>query len=164
VSDLNPIAALGEALGILTAAEAYDFHFALMQGPDRGRVDPRVIDRIERGRTMSARDLIVIQRARRRLAEEVAAALEGAVLAMPTTPITAPEIAPLEADKSLFHTVNLKALRNTMIGNFLDLCGLALPSGTDERGLPTGLLLSAPGGDDVRLLSVALAAEAALGD
>ena len=50
-------------------------------------------------------------------------------------------------------------LRNTMLGNFLDWCGISFPTGVDAHGLPTALLLSGnPGGDD-DLLSVALAAE-----
>jgi aspartyl-tRNA(Asn)/glutamyl-tRNA(Gln) amidotransferase subunit A len=46
-----------------------------------------------------------------------------------------------------------------MLGNFLALCGLALPSGHDGRGLPTSILISGPGGDDARLLGVGLAIE-----
>ena len=78
---------------------------------------------------------------------------------MPTTAITAPEIAPLEADDHLYMKTNLLALRNTNLGNMLDLCGLALPSGTDGDGMPTSFLLSAAGGNDDRLLSAGLAIE-----
>ena len=55
--------------------------------------------------------------------------LRGALLVMPTSPITAPEVAPLEKSDELFHKVNLLALRNTMLGNILDLCGVAMPNG-----------------------------------
>jgi aspartyl-tRNA(Asn)/glutamyl-tRNA(Gln) amidotransferase subunit A len=78
---------------------------------------------------------------------------------MPTTPITAPEVAPLEADDDLFHKVNLRALRNTMLGNILDLCAVALPNGHDANGMPTSLLVSAGHGDDERLLGYALEIE-----
>ncbi|HMG51695.1 MAG TPA: hypothetical protein VK597_13915, partial [Inquilinus sp.] len=71
------------------------------------------------------------------------------------------EIAALEADVDLFHRTNIRTLRNTMIGNTLDLCGLALPTGRDGRGLPTSLLLNAPAGAEARLLAAGLAAEAA---
>ena len=37
------------------------------------------------------------------------------------------EIAPLEADQETFFSANLKTLRNTMLGNVLDLCGVAVP-------------------------------------
>ena len=78
---------------------------------------------------------------------------------MPTVPMTAPEYAPLEADDDLFHRTNLKALRNTMIGNFFDLPGLALPNGRDADGLPTSFLLSSTEGDDERLLGFGLSVE-----
>jgi aspartyl-tRNA(Asn)/glutamyl-tRNA(Gln) amidotransferase subunit A len=42
------------------------------------------------------------------------------------------------------------------------MCGLALPSGTDVAGLPTGVQFLAPRGDDDRLLSVGLSIESAL--
>ena len=99
---------------------------------------------------------------RSRLIAAFRATLGQSLLVMPTVPHVAPEIAPLEADTELFHAVNLKTLRNTMLGNFLGLCGLALPSGLDRRGLPTSALISAAGGDDERLLSFGLSIERAL--
>jgi aspartyl-tRNA(Asn)/glutamyl-tRNA(Gln) amidotransferase subunit A len=53
----------------------------------------------------------------------------------------------------------MKTLRNTMLGNFLDWCGVALPSGRDGDGMPTSFLLSAPHGGDEAVLSAALTAE-----
>lgn len=153
--------AVGAAHGSLTAAEAYAFHRELMEGPDAARVDPRITSRIGGGKRMTAVDLLAIQAMRRRLTPALAAELDGALLAFPTVPHAAPEIAPLEADVELYHQTNLRSLRNTMLGNILTMCGLALPTGLDGRGLPTSLLLSAPAGDDSRLLAIGLAAEAA---
>jgi aspartyl-tRNA(Asn)/glutamyl-tRNA(Gln) amidotransferase subunit A len=68
-------------------------------------------------------------------------------------------VAPLEASDELFHKVNLMALRNTMFGNILDLCAVAMPTGTDAGGMPTSILFSAPHGEDERLLGMALAME-----
>jgi aspartyl-tRNA(Asn)/glutamyl-tRNA(Gln) amidotransferase subunit A len=42
------------------------------------------------------------------------------------------------------------------------MCGLALPSGTDAAGLPTGVQFLAPGGDDDRLLSIGLSMQSEL--
>jgi aspartyl-tRNA(Asn)/glutamyl-tRNA(Gln) amidotransferase subunit A len=153
--------AIGAAHGSLTAAEAYAFHRELMEGPDAARVDPRITSRISGGKRMTAGDLLAIQAMRKRLTPALVAELDGALLAFPTVPHAAPEIAPLEADVELYHQTNLRSLRNTMIGNILTTCGLALPTGLDSRGLPTSLLLSAPAGDDARLLAIGLAAEAA---
>ena len=148
--------------GSLTSAEAYDVHHDRVEGPDVDRIDRRVVDRIMAGKAISAYGLLRIQAARKRLAADFTRELDGALLVTPTIPHTAPEIAPLEADDELFHRVNLKTLRNTMIGNFLAVCGLSIPSGVDAGGLPTGILFSAPGGEDERLLSAGLAIERAL--
>ena len=51
------------------------------------------------------------------------------------------------------------ALRNTTLGNILDLCGVALPNGRDANGMPTSILFSAARGDDDRLLGYALEIE-----
>ena len=146
--------------GTITAAEAYRFPRALVEGPQASQVDFRVLARILGGKPMTAQALLAIQAARRDLRKALLAELGGALLATPTLPHAAPEIAPLEADPERFNAANLKTLRNTMLGNFLALCGLALPSGRDGRGLPTSILISAPAGEDARLLGVGLAIEA----
>jgi aspartyl-tRNA(Asn)/glutamyl-tRNA(Gln) amidotransferase subunit A len=162
VPEFTRAAQLAAELGTITAAEAYFEHRALVDGPDRDRIDRRVVARIEGGRKMKAAELVALQRARAEDMATLAARLDGAFLAMPTAPHTAPKIAPLEADEERFHKVNLKTLRNTSIGNFLNLPGLAIPDGTDAKGLPTSFLLSTCGGDDDRLLGAGLGAEAVI--
>jgi aspartyl-tRNA(Asn)/glutamyl-tRNA(Gln) amidotransferase subunit A len=158
----RPVPVLDEVMrvtaerGTLTAAEAYTVHKALVEGPEVERIDRRVVSRILNGKRMSAADVLIIQRERRRLMAELAADLDGAVLVMPTTVHVAPPIAPLEADVALFHSTNLRTLRNTMLGNFLDLCGLAIPSGITPSGMPASILFSLPAGEDDRLLSLGL--------
>ncbi|HTW33207.1 MAG TPA: amidase [Rhizomicrobium sp.] len=147
------------AHGTITAAEAYFAHRRLIDSPDVARIDPRVVARIMRGASMSAYDLLALQATRSALQRRLRAELDGALLAFPTVPHTAPPVAPLEADPELFHAVNLKTLRNTMPGNFLDLPGFAIPSGTDAKGLPTSILISAPAGTESRLCAAALAVE-----
>ncbi len=148
--------------GTLATAEALAEHEARLDGPERAQIDPRVVQRIELGRKMTALDLIRIQRARRRLAAAAAEVLDGALLAFPTLPFTAPPVAPLEADVERFHATNIATLRNTMLGNFLGQCGLALPNGTGRDGLPTSFALHAPGDADERLLAAGLAIEPVL--
>jgi aspartyl-tRNA(Asn)/glutamyl-tRNA(Gln) amidotransferase subunit A len=84
---------------------------------------------------------------------------EGTLLVSPTLPHVAPPIAPLIADDELFFAMNGKTLRNTLIGNFLEWCGVSIPCGTGEAGMPVGLLLSGLPHADDHLLSAALAAE-----
>jgi aspartyl-tRNA(Asn)/glutamyl-tRNA(Gln) amidotransferase subunit A len=82
-------------------------------------------------------------------------------LVCPTVPIVAPEIEPLVSSDEAFFRVNGLLLRNTFAINFMDGCSFSLPC-HDAGELPVGLMLSASGGDDSRLASVALAVEAAL--
>lgn len=145
--------------GSLISAEAYHEHKAAVEGQLGDQIDRRVVRRILQGRDMSAYDLLVIQTERARLIEELGRDLAGSLLAMPTTQITAPAVAPLEADDDYFHTINMRTLRNTTIGNFLKTCGLAIPNGRDRHGLPTSFLMSSVYGDDDRLLGFGLDVE-----
>ncbi|GLS35942.1 hypothetical protein GCM10010869_15310 [Mesorhizobium tianshanense] len=78
------------------------------------------------------------------------------MFAFPTVPHIAPPIASLTTDDDRFFNVNAKTLRNTMIGNFLDWCGVSIPCGTGAAGMPVGFLLSALPGEDERLLAFSL--------
>lgn len=161
----GPVKALSQAddlarrHGTLTAAEAYHALHKIVDGADVSRIDRRVTRRILMGKQMSAFDVIEIQQTRQRLKQEIAAELQGALLAMPTTPLVAPIIDRLEADEELFMNTNARTLRNTVLGNVLNLCGLALPNGRDAGGMPTSILFSAPGGQDWQLLAFGLALE-----
>lgn len=59
----------------------------------------------------------------------------------------------------LFFAMNAKTLRNTQIGNFFDLCGVSIPCGTGDAGMPVGLLLSGLDGTDDHVLGAAMATE-----
>jgi len=159
----DAVHALTAKYGTVLAAESYYQHKDRVDGPDAARIDRRVMARIKRGTEMSACDLVAIEAARERLVAEFERELAGGhLVAIPTTLLTAPELAPIEADDALFHATNLRALHNTMIGNFLRTCGLALPSGHDHDGLPTSILIIGPGGADDALLRAGLAIQPAL--
>lgn len=143
---------LTNEIGTITAFDAYREHKALMESSAVSRIDRRVVARILAGKAISDFGLEILMRARHEGMRDVYETLDGAFLLMPTTPHVAPEIAPLEADDEVFHRINLKTLRNTALGNFLNLPGLALPNGMDAAGMPTSLLVSTTGGDDERLL------------
>ena len=156
------IGAITAEHGGLSSAEAYTTYRAYLEGPEAARMDRRVVARMMVGKGMSARDVLTIQQARVRLQTALAALLDGRLLLMPTTPNTAPEIAPLEADDDLFHRINLRGLRNTLMGNFLDTPGVAMPNGVDENGMPTSILLSGLAGSDEDVLGFACAVERVL--
>ena len=54
----------------------------------------------------------------------------------PTVMTPPPPIAPLEAGGADYLAANMDALGFTRLGNRLGLCGLTLPCGLDELGLP----------------------------
>lgn len=145
--------------GWLGAFEAFALHQTLLDSADAEQLDPRVRRRLEAARALPASKLIHLTDARRRLQQQLLDDLDGAILITPTVAHVAPALAPLENDDDLFVNTNLATLRLTMPGSLLDMPGVTLPSGRDAQGLPTGLLLSAPTGEDARLLRAALSVE-----
>jgi aspartyl-tRNA(Asn)/glutamyl-tRNA(Gln) amidotransferase subunit A len=148
--------------GHLISAEALHVHRARVFGEDAARMDRRVVNRLRLAEKMPAVDLVAIYEARRRLIAECGAAVGDRLVAFPTVPHVAMETAPLEASEDEFNRANMRTLRNTMLGNFLDWCGVAMPSGRDAQGLPTGFLLSAGHGRDAHVLAAALAIESSV--
>jgi aspartyl-tRNA(Asn)/glutamyl-tRNA(Gln) amidotransferase subunit A len=124
-------------------------------------IDPRVRWWIARSGSVPAPVYIRMLRRRRALV----AAMDGRLspldmLALPTTAISAPLIAPLKADDKLYNKMDGLILRNTMFGNQFDLTGISLPIPRTER--PVGLMLVARHGHDRRLLDMAAGVERAL--
>ena len=161
IPEIGAMRALSAQFGSLVAIEAYAEHRAIFESADARRMDQRVVKRAMGGR-VSERDATNLQRGREELIAALVDELKGAVLVLPATPMTAPALGPLERDDELFRVTNLRAIHYTFLGNLLRMCGLALPSGTDAAGLPTGVQFLAPGGDDDRLLSIGLSIERAL--
>jgi aspartyl-tRNA(Asn)/glutamyl-tRNA(Gln) amidotransferase subunit A len=161
VRSIGAMRALSAQFGSMVAIEAYAEHCAVLNSPDAQRMDRRVLKRAMGGR-VSPQDAMNFRRGRETLIAALTDELKGAVLALPATPMTAPAIGPLERDDELFRVTNLRAIHYTFLGNLFRMCGLALPSGTDAAGLPTGVQFLAAGGDDERLLSIGLSMEEAL--
>ena len=122
--------------------------------------DPAIRVRLERAAAMPAAQYIATLQRRADLIRKLdsrLADLDG--LLMPTTPIVAPTIDEV-ADPAVFTAKNLLLLRNTAIGNCFDLCAITLP--IPGNGLPVGLMILAPNGEDRRLFRIASAIEANL--
>lgn len=146
--------------GALVTAEAYALHQTRLAGAEADGMDPRVVARARLGANISMPDYIATFDARERLIARMADILRpGELIASPTLPHVAPKVAPLMADDDAFFAMNAKTLRNTLIGNFLDWCGVSLPCGHGAYGMPVGFLLSGPANADELLLGHALAAE-----
>lgn len=158
--DLIERMAEANAGGGFAAAESYAWHRDLLAKRGDG-YDPRVRARIERGKNISAADYIALCATRVRLTEAFDAAMEPFDAAiMPTAAIVAPNIAAFATDDE-FTRLNTLLLRNTMIGNFFDLCGISLPMSA-AGAPPSGLMLLGRRGTDRRLLRLAAAIEIAL--
>jgi aspartyl-tRNA(Asn)/glutamyl-tRNA(Gln) amidotransferase subunit A len=153
------IIGLNSSRGHVLGAEALALHWDRVHGPDAERMDARVVKRILTAATMTAVDLVHVLQQRERMIAATDALIGEALMAFPTTPHVAMPVAPLEADHDVFFRNNAKTLRNTMLGNFLDWCGVSIPNGTDAAAMPTGFLLSATHGRDAQLLSAALTLE-----
>lgn len=149
--------------GPLVTAEAFVLHHRRLAGPEAQAMDRRVVARTRLGEKTTLIGYLETLKVREQLIKEVVATLgPNEFIAYPTVVHVAPALGPLEADDELFAKINGRTLRNTAIGNFLDWCGVSLPCGTGEAGMPVGFLLSAPKNHDERLLGAALALEEAI--
>lgn len=149
------------ARGGFTAAEAWAWHRDLIARAG-DRYDPRVVSRIRRGDAMSAADLIDVIQARRAWVDEVNQALAGHdAMLMPTVPLVAPALQPLQDSDDGYGRANLLMLRNPTLINFLDGCALSLPCHRPGDA-PVGLMVAGVGGADRRILAIGLAIEQAL--
>jgi aspartyl-tRNA(Asn)/glutamyl-tRNA(Gln) amidotransferase subunit A len=143
------------------AAEGFAWHRELLARA-KDRYDPRIAERLERGRKIGAADYIwLLQQRERLIAAMQARAARFDVLMMPTVPITAPLIVDLERDSELYHRLNLLVLRNPTLINFLNGCALSLPCHR-EGDAPVGLMLARFDGADSSVLGIGQAIETAL--
>ncbi len=148
------------AKGGFSPPEAYAWHAKLLarRGDD---YDPRVRQRIERGRGMTAAEYVELGWQRAEFIARVdarTAELDG--LLLPTVPVVAPPIADFDKDEDYWR-LNMRLLRNTALVNFLDRCAVTLPIQPPGTA-PIGLMVVGRHGDDRRLLGMAVALETAL--
>jgi aspartyl-tRNA(Asn)/glutamyl-tRNA(Gln) amidotransferase subunit A len=167
---VRPIAAIATArsaikeAGWLGAVEAYRYHRQRLSGPDRALMDPRIVRRLEEAAPIQWEREANLRRLRQELQRQLEVDLGAAILMTPTVAHTAPRLSDVEVDYESFARENLSALEGTMFGSFLDMPGLAIPSGSGDDGLATSGLFSAPAGSDDRLLSVGLSIEPVLAE
>ena len=119
----------------------------------------QVHQRVMAGQSVLAHDFIGAWRVLRGLRAAFNARIAGfdAILT-PSCAILPPKLARVAEEPDYYISSNLKALRNTRIGNLMGLCGVSLPTGTPS----CGIMMMAAGGADGRLLRLAAAAERAL--
>ena len=159
----TPLALLGALnhLDRIAGAEAYAWHRALLDD-QATQYDSRVATRLKLGATISAADYIEqLERRRSWIARMEQAIAPFDALIMPTVPIVAPPMAPLEASEDAFFAANYLLLRNPRVINLLDGCALSLPCHAPGT-LPVGLTVAGAAMCDGKILAVARAIETAL--
>jgi len=147
--------------GGFSAYEAWRWHRETIERA-REQYDPRVLTRIVRGAEISDDEYGALASEQSRIINEAEAVFAQAdVWIIPTVPRIAPRISDLEASDAAYFDANGAMLRNPSLINFLDGCAISLPCHLPGEA-PVGLMLAARGGDDSRLLAIALAVEAVL--
>ena len=163
VSAVADVLSLIATQGWLGGAEGWAEYRWLVEADAADEMDQRVKQRLLAASQMSSEKVISLYRQRAALMQAITYELEGALLVLPTVGHVAPPLAPLEADPAYFAEVNLKTLRLTMVGSFLDMPTLALPTGRNSENQFTSLQVGAPQGDDERLAAAALTLSQQLG-
>ena len=159
VPEFDTAGELVSRFGAYHAAECHAlWHDVIEARPDL--IYAPIWERIRVGAQISATDAA---RAKQGLAQAALALHDRirrhGVFLMPTAAESPPPIAALEADSEVYRAANIAALRNTRLGNYLNCCALTLPCGRDRNGVPVGLMLMAPPGDEERLLRLGHAIE-----
>ncbi|GGX66735.1 amidase family protein [Saccharospirillum salsuginis] len=159
VSAVRETLAVIDRYGWLGGYEALAEYRDLLEHHPAEAFDPRVRNRILAVGQQPPDRAVVLYRERERLQRALAQELEGAFLLSPTVAHAAPELAPLVDSDDLYMKTNLDTLKLTMVASFLDCPAVAMPAGTDADGQYLSVQLSAPRGDDNRVLRAALAVD-----
>ena len=143
---------------VLYAPEAYGtWKTEIEAAPDK--MFPQILERFRGGKDVTAADFVAGWQVIQSIREKWNAATAGfdAVLC-PTTANLPPNLEKLTDHGDYYVEANLKALRNTRVGNLLGLSVLTLPSGVPSCGVS---LMGKPFGEEA-LLRIGAAAEEAL--
>jgi aspartyl-tRNA(Asn)/glutamyl-tRNA(Gln) amidotransferase subunit A len=143
------------ATGRIIGAEGYRFVGHLVDDASQP-TDPDVRPRIQLGRTISARDYIVTLQEREEHKRAFATALADIDALLTPTALTAA----IPIDKA---DQKGTAAHFTRPGNYLGLCGVAVPNGVTTEGMPTSLQILCHAGAEATALRIAWAYEQAAG-
>jgi aspartyl-tRNA(Asn)/glutamyl-tRNA(Gln) amidotransferase subunit A len=141
------------ATGRIIGAEGYRFVGHLVDD-ETLPTDPDIRPRIQLGRDISARDYLVTLAEREQHQREFAAALADVDALLTPTTLTPPiPIDTVDQSRTAAHF--------TRPGNYLGLCGLAVPNGFTADGLPTSLQILCHAGAEAMALRIGWAYEQA---
>lgn len=127
--------------GVFIASEGYTLNKKWLE-ENFDQLDPVVAQRMIKGKDITAADYLGNMLASKRLRAKVYNVLKDIdALLVPTTCVPAKPVAEVDTDIDTYLNNNTMYLRNTNIGNTLNLCGLSVPCGFTKAGLPIGLLI-----------------------
>ena len=141
--------------GLVIAAEAYysnrqivDTHFDAL--------DPIVAHRIIKGKDVTATEYLDITRGLQEVRKISEAFFEVCdAIIVPTVMIAPRRLSEVKDSIEMYAKTNLQCLRNTAIGNILNLSGVSIPCGYSKDGLPIGLMIYGKSFDEMKILSMA---------
>ena len=129
--------------GLVIAAEAWSSNRDLLER-HFDELDPIVSHRMIKGRDVPAEEYLHVCSQMLRLRALAATELNSVDAALvPATAIAARPLAELDASIEAYSQANLAYLRNTAVGNILNLSGVSVPCGATSNGLPIGLMVYA---------------------
>lgn len=129
--------------GLVIAAEAYTVNRELME-QHFDELDPIVSHRVAKGMEVTAREYLDSVQAWNALRARTMARFDQVdLLLCPASMLAARALALATRDMQTYSELNLGYLRNTAIGNILNLCGISVPCGLTDQGLPVGLMIYA---------------------
>jgi aspartyl-tRNA(Asn)/glutamyl-tRNA(Gln) amidotransferase subunit A len=150
-----------ESAIVVLRAEAYAAHEATAAGSPE-LYQPETLKRIRGGAELTASAYIGAKRKLEAARSDFRRVFETVdLLVMPTTPVPPPAIDELLADMPNLRAREFVLLRNTRPWNGLGLPAISVPCGFTEDGLPIGLQIIGPAGDEASVLALAHAYEQA---
>jgi aspartyl-tRNA(Asn)/glutamyl-tRNA(Gln) amidotransferase subunit A len=127
--------------GMIIVSEAYTNNRRLLD-EQYDQLDPIIATRMIKGKDVKASDYLDNMLEWKRLREKIVDTLKDVdALLVPTTCIPARPVETIDTDFEHYMEHNVAYLRNTSIGNILNFCGLTVPCGTTNQGLPIGLMI-----------------------
>ena len=143
--------------GLVIAAEAYTLNRELIDNR-LDELDQIVALRMAKGAEIPAHEYLKMEREWHVLrASAMTQLVDVDALLCPTVMIPSTPVAEVTKDMEKYSQRNLQCLRNTAIGNILNLCAVTVPCGFTAAGLPVGLMIYGKAFDEAMVLRIGTA-------
>ncbi|MDA1331280.1 MAG: amidase [Proteobacteria bacterium] len=143
--------------GLVIAAEAY-YSNRLLVDKYFDQLDPIVSHRLIKGKEVTAVEYLDIQNGLTSIRHQAIEFFDTADALLVPTVMTPPcSVAACQASVDAYSKTNVSCLRNTAIGNMLNLSAVTVPCGFNVRGLPIGLMIYGRPFDEIKILKIARA-------